>query len=115
MKLVFFETPLFTRLLGDYLTDAGYRELQRVLMESPEMGQIMPGTGGFRKIRWQDTHRGKGKRGGLRVIYYYLSADDQIWFFTLYDKDEAADLNAREKKILKKAIQTELEARRTKP
>ena len=90
MKLAFLETPLFTRLLGDYLTDESYRELQRALMENPEMGDVMPGTGGFRKVRWEDARRGKGKRGGLRVIYYYLSAVRQIWFFTLYDKDEAA-------------------------
>jgi superfamily II DNA or RNA helicase len=115
MKLVFLETPLFTRLLGDYLTDESYRELQRALMENPEMGDVMPGTGGFRKVRWEDARRGKGKRGGLRIIYYYLTADHQIWLFTLYDKDEAADLTAEEKKVLKKAIQAELEARRRKP
>ena len=115
MKLVFLETPLFTRLLGDYLTDESYRELQRVLMENPELGGVMPGTGGFRKMRWGDARRGKGKRGGLRVIYYYLTADHQIWFFTLYDKDEAADLTADEKNALKKAIQAELAARRQNP
>jgi hypothetical protein len=63
MKLVFLETPVFTRLLGDYLTDESYRELQRALMENPEMGDVMPGTGGFRKVRWEDARRGKGKRG----------------------------------------------------
>ena len=115
MKLVFLETPVFTRLFGCYLTDKSYRELQRTLMENPEMGDVMPGTGGFRKVRWEDTRRGKGKRGGLRVIYYYLSADHQIWFFTLYSKDEATDLAAREKSLLKKAIRTELEARRQEP
>jgi len=114
MKLVFLETPLFTRLLGNYLNDESYRELQRALMGNPGMGVLMPGTGGFRKVRWEDARRGKGKRGGLRVIYYYLTADHQIWFFTLYDKDEAADLTAEEKKLLKKAIQAELEARRRK-
>ncbi len=114
MNLVFLETPLFTRLLGDYLSDESYRELQRALMENPELGDVIPGTGGFRKARWIDPRRGKGKRGGLRVIYYNLTADRQIWFFTLYDKDEAADLNAEEKKALKKAIQTELEFRRRK-
>lgn len=112
MKLVFFETPLFSRLLADYLSDDAYRELQRTLMENPELGDVMPGTGGFRKVRWQDSRRGKGKRGGLRVIYYYLTADHQIWFFTLYDKDEASDLNTEEKKVLKQAIQKELTARR---
>jgi hypothetical protein len=80
MKLVFLETPLFTRLLGDYLPDESYREPQRVLMENPEMGDLIPGTGGFRKVRWEDARRGKGKRGGLRIIYYYLPADHQIWF-----------------------------------
>ena len=115
MKRVFLETPLFTRLLGDYLLDESYRELQRALMENPEMGDVMPGTGGFRKVRWKDARRGKGKRGGLRVIYYYLAGDHQIWFFTLYDKDEAADMTAEEKKVLKNAIQAELAARRQKP
>ena len=67
MKLVFVETPLFTRLLGDYLTDESYRELQRALIENPEMGDLMPGTGEFRKVRWEDARRGKGKRGGLRA------------------------------------------------
>ena len=112
MKLVFLETPLFTRLLGDYLTDESYRELQHVLMMNPERGDPIPGTGGLRKVRWEDARRGKGKRGGLRVIYYYLTTDHQIWFLTLYGKDEATDLTAEEKKVLKKAIQGELEARR---
>ena len=72
----------------------------------------MPGTGGFRKVLWEDARRGKGKRGGLRVIYYYLIKDHQVWFFTLYDKDEATDLTADQKKALKRVIQAELEARR---
>ena len=112
MKLVFFETPQFSRHLPDYLSDESYRKLQRTLLENPEFGKVMPGTGGFRKVRWEDTRRGKGKRGGLRVIYYYLTADNQIWFFTLYDKDEMADLTPSEKKVLKQAIQRELDARR---
>lgn len=82
MRLVFFETPLFTRLLPGYLDDEGYRRLQRSLLNEPEQGVPMPGTGGFRKLRWQDKRRGKGKRGGVRVIYYYLISDHQIWFFT---------------------------------
>jgi hypothetical protein len=114
MKLVFFETPLFSRLLPDYLNDDAYRDLQNALIENPELGDVMPGTGGFRKVRWQDSRRGKGKRGGLRVIYYYLTADHHIWFFTLYDKDEAVDLTAENKKVLKQAIQKELAYRRQK-
>ncbi|HKK04703.1 MAG TPA: toxin [Gammaproteobacteria bacterium] len=114
MKLVFVEAPPFTRLLADYLTDDAYRDLQKALLENPELGDLVPGTGGFRKLRWPDSRRGKGKRGGLRIIYYYLTDDRQIWLFTLYDKDEAADLSAEEKRLLKKAIQQELAARRQK-
>lgn len=91
--------------------DDGYRRLQKALLENPEKGDVMAGSGGFRKLRWQDPRRGKGKRGGLRVIYYYLTADRQIWLFTIYDKDELADLSADEKRALKKAIQAELAAR----
>jgi len=112
MKLVFFETPLFTRLLPDYLDDEAYSELQQTLAAEPEAGDVMPGTGGFRKIRWADPRRGKGKRGGLRIIYYYLTEDHQIWLFTIYDKDEVTDLTARQKGALKQAIQAELKARR---
>ncbi len=112
MQLIFFETPLFTRLLPKYLDDQEFRALQLALLENPQMGNLMPGTGGFRKARWKDPKRGKGKRGGLRVIYYHLTTNHQIWFFTLYDKDEAIDLSPDEKKQLKQAIQMELAARR---
>jgi len=64
MQLIFVESPVFSRLLPDYLNDAGYR----ALLEEPDKGAVMPGTGGFRKLRWADTRRGKGKRGGLRVV-----------------------------------------------
>ena len=110
--MVFIETPLITRMLADYLDDQDYRALQTALMNNPELGDIIPSTGGFRKLRWRDTARGKGKRGGLRVIYYYLSFDHQIWFFTIYDKNEACDLTSDEKKILKQAITRELASRK---
>jgi hypothetical protein len=71
----------------------------------------MPGTGGFRKVRWADPRRGKGRRGGLRLIYFYFPSDQQIWLMTLYDKDEAADLTPKERKVLKAALGAELKAR----
>jgi len=71
----------------------------------------MPGTGGFRKLRWGDPKRGKGRRGGLRIIYYFFVTDQQIWLMTLYDKDEATDLTPKDKRVLKDAIETELRAR----
>ena len=64
----FIETPGFTKLLPQYLSDDEYAELQRVLIKQPEVGDIVPGTGGVRKMRWRLS--GRGKRGGLRVIYY---------------------------------------------
>jgi hypothetical protein len=111
MNLIFFETPIFTRYRPDYLDEEAYRQLQNALLDNPERGDIMPGTGGFRKMRWKDQRRGKGKRGGLRVIYYYFVNVCQLWLFTLYDKNEMADLTADEKQALKKAIEAELSAR----
>ena len=62
------------------------------------MVDVIPGTGGISKVRWKDPKRSKGKRGGLRVIFYHLTADHHVWFFTLYNKDEATDLTSDEKK-----------------
>ena len=104
----FLEAPAFTRYLSRYLTDDEYRELQNRLAAAPELGDVMPGTGGFRKVRWADPKRGKGRRGGLRVIYYYFPGERQIWLMTLYDKEEASDLTPKEKQALKTAIEAEL-------
>lgn len=107
----FIETPTFSARLADYLDDDEYRALQQLLAGDPEAGDVMPGTGGFRKLRWADRRRGKGKRGGLRVIYYHLAADDQIWLITVYDKGEMADLRPAEKRQLKAALDVELARR----
>jgi len=112
--MIFIEAPAFTRHLSEYLDDEQYRELQTRLAANPELGDLMPGTGGFRKLRWADARRGKGRRGGLRVIYYYFSSVQQIWLMTLYDKNEAADLTPQEKKALKAAIEAEVAARRSR-
>ena len=107
----FFEAPAFTRNVERYLSDDELAALQRFLAANPEAGDVMPGTGGFRKVRWGDERRGKGRRGGLRVIYYFLVGDVQIWLFTLFGKGEAADLTAAEKRLLRAAIEAELRAR----
>src|SRR6267143_2206595 len=107
----FIEAPAFTHHLARYLDDEQYRRLQATLSTTPELGDVMPGTGGFRKLRWADVRRGKGRRGGLRIIYYHLKFDRQIWLMTLYDKGEASDLTAKEKKALKASIENELAAR----
>jgi hypothetical protein len=109
----FFEAPAFTRYVSSYLTDDEYREMQGRLATAPEAGDMIPGTGGFRKLRWADPKRGKGQRGGLRVIYYYFPGERQIWFITLYGKNEASDLTPKQKQALKSAIEDELQARQT--
>lgn len=112
MKAVFVELPPFERRRADYLGDDAYRALQELLMKHPEAGDPMPDTGGLRKLRFADARRGKGKRGGLRVIYYWWVAGMQFWLFTLYDKDEMADLTPQQRKAFKVLIKAELEARR---
>jgi hypothetical protein len=81
-------------------------------MNNPEAGDLIPDTGGLRKLRFRDTRRGKGKRGGLRVIYYWWHTGYQFWLFTLYDKDEMADLTPKQRLVLKSMVKTELAFRR---
>lgn len=112
MKAVFVELPAFERHRGDYLDDNSFRELQLVLMVNPEAGDVIEGTGGLRKLRFGDSRRSKGKRGGLRVIYYFWSGGPEFWLFTLYDKDEAADLTPKQRALLKERVKGELKMRR---
>jgi len=111
MKAVFVELPAFARHRADYLDDDGFRGLQAAMMANPQAGDVIEGTGGLRKLRHADPRRGKGKRGGLRVIYYWWDGGPQFWLFTLYNKDEMADLSAKEKRVLKDLLKAELEAR----
>jgi hypothetical protein len=114
----FIEGPTFTRLCRVLGVDDQYRALQARPAANPKLGDLMPGTGGFRKMRWADARRSKGRRGGLRIIYYHFQPDCQIWLMTAYDKDEASDLTAKEKKALRAAIESELAeraARRGRP
>ena len=114
MRYVFFESSTFTRLRPGYLDDDELRELQYALMRKPESGPLIPGTGGFRKLRWTDRRRGKGKRGGLRVIYYLQGAERQIWLFAIFDKDELEDLTREQCQLLRNAIRAELSIRRAR-
>lgn len=82
-------------------------------MNNPEAGEVIKETGGLRKMRFADQRRGKGKRGGLRVIYYWWGAGRQFWLYTLYDKDEMDDLTPKQRKALKEILKAELEARRS--
>jgi hypothetical protein len=97
------EAHLFTKQLPYYLEDDEYRELQEFLIEQPDAGEVLQGTGGLRKLRWSSET--KGKRGGLRVIYYWQISKDHIYFFTLYTKNEMSDLSAKEQKVLKHMLE----------
>jgi len=109
---LFVELPAFSRFRADYLADDTLRALQNDLLANPEAGDVIEGTGGLRKLRQADPRRGKGKRGGLRVIYFWWQCGRQFWLFTLYDKDELDDLSARDRKALRDLLKRELEARR---
>jgi hypothetical protein len=108
----FVEAPAFSRYREDDLDDEGFGELQQSLARNPEEGDLVPGAGGIRKLRWKDPRRKKGKRGGLRVIYYCFLLDEEIWLLTLYDKNEAADLTKDEKEQLRRALEAERAARK---
>jgi hypothetical protein len=112
MKAVFVELPAFARHRSAYLDDDAFLALQNRLMNHPDAGDLIPGAGGLRKLRFGDERRGKGKSGGLRVIYYWWIAGLQFWLFTVYDKDEMTDLTPQERRALKAMIKAELEARR---
>ncbi len=98
----FIETPLFTRLVGEYLSGEEYLRLQAALAGNPEAGPIIPGSGGIRKLRW--ALPGRGKRGGLRIIYYLRSRQGVIWMLTLYPKNVAENIPAHVLRQIRKEI-----------
>jgi hypothetical protein len=81
----FIETKLFSRLVADVLSDEEYAKLQAALIKDPEAGDLISGSGGVRKLRWSVA--GRGKRGGIRVIYYASVRRGQFWMLTLYAKN----------------------------
>lgn len=113
MKALFVELPPFQRHRATYLDDEAFRSFQYLLMENPEAGDVIQGVGGLRKIRFADERRQKGKRGGIRVIYYWWREGAQFWLFTLYGKDTQNDLNEQQKKVLKQLLEAEIDARNT--
>jgi mRNA-degrading endonuclease RelE of RelBE toxin-antitoxin system len=100
--LTFVETKLFTRLVHEYLTDDEYSALQQALIAEPEAGDIIRGSGGVRKLRWNVA--GRGKRGGIRVIYYLQSRQGQVWMLTMYAKNVAENIPAHVLKKIKEEV-----------
>ena len=103
--ITFIETKLFSRLVEEYLSDDSYRQLQAALASDPEAGPLIPGSGGLRKLRWGIS--GRGKRGGLRVIYYARIKQDEMWLLTLYPKNVAENIPSHVLRQIKKEIDDE--------
>jgi hypothetical protein len=101
--MLFIETTIFTRLILRLMDDDQYRDLQEVLIGSPETGDVIPGSGGLRKIRWRVA--GRGKRGGVRVIYYRVNTADRIYMLYAYAKNEVEDLTRDQLKALRKIVE----------
>jgi len=100
--MVFIETPTFTRLIAKLLDDDEYSRLQEELGKRPDAGDLIKDGGGIRKFRWKRA--GKGKRGGIRVIYYWLSEDDQLFMLVAYPKSVKDNLTGKETAILRKLV-----------
>ena len=104
MKRTFKETPTFTRKVDSYGDNSLLKVIQDAILENPSVGSTIAGTGGLRKFRLADPTRGKGKRGGLRVIFLDLPDKEITYLFFLYGKNEADDLTADEKKTMKTLV-----------
>lgn len=86
----FIEATAFTKHVYEYLSEDEYAGLQGFLLQHPEVGKVVPGSGGVRKVRWAVS--GRGKSGGVRVIYYFKRRDDEIWLLTIYSKSETENI-----------------------
>lgn len=101
--MIFQETPVFTRLIQALMDDDLYRQLQNFLIEQPDAGDVIEGTGGLRKVRWKLP--GTGKRGGIRVIYFWRVTEAQILLLLAYPKSAADDLSTAQKKQLRSIVE----------
>ena len=101
----FIETYVFTSSLRRHLDDEQYRALQLALALRPEQGALIPGGGGLRKLRW--GAEGRGKRGGVRTIYYWAVDDDLCYMLFMYAKNEQGDLTATQLRALARVVREE--------
>ena len=105
--VIFKETPVFTDQITTLVQDDSYRRLQNQLICNPNLGTVIRNSGGLRKVRWR-LHNG-GKRGGLRVIYYWYVREDQIFMLLAYKKGQQDDLTPEQLKFLKHRVEEDLE------
>ena len=101
--MVIIETTIFTKLIKELMSDDEYRTLQEALVNRPELGDLITGSGGLRKVRWK--REGGGKSGGVRVIYYWMVSDEQLWMLYIYPKGKQENLTKEQLATLKKLVQ----------
>ena len=101
----FVETPVFTKLVKELLPDDEYRALQIALLLRPEQGSLIKGSGGLRKVRW--TRKGIGKRGGVRIIYYWKPDEQVFYMLFAYQKSAQEDLTAKQVRVLAQIVREE--------
>lgn len=106
MRIHYVESRVFTLRVKEFMDDDGYRTLQALLQEDPERGDVMQGCAGLRKLRWSQPTRGKGKRGGCRIIYLNLPEFRRIDLLAVYGKDEQDDLNEAQRAQLRALAET---------
>jgi mRNA-degrading endonuclease RelE of RelBE toxin-antitoxin system len=103
--MTFYETHIFTEQIGDLIDDESYAELQATLIVDPEAGDLIPRSRGLRKVRWKA--QGRGKRGGIRVIYYLVHREE-IFMLYAYPKNEREDLSVDQVKRLRDLVELHL-------
>lgn len=103
--MVIIETSVFTKQVQALLTAEEYQHLQTELVRRPEVGVVIPGSGGLRKVRW--SMPGRGKRGGTRVIYYWAVKQDQLLMLLMYPKNVQDDLTPAQLKLLRQLVEAE--------
>jgi len=101
MRFIFVEARPFSLRVSDFLTPEAYREVQNWILEQPDAGAVISGTGGARKLRVPNVLQGKGKRGGCRIVYLILPEAALIYLFAIYGKSEKDDMTAQERAVLK--------------
>ena len=100
--LTVIETPTFSRLAADYWTEDERGAFAAFIASHPEAGNVVPGSGGLRKVRW--SRQGTGKRGGVRVIYYNRLANGEIWLLLIYAKSAQENIPAHILRAIKAEV-----------
>lgn len=101
--MMIIETPIFTKLINELMSDDEYRALQEALIMRPELGVVIKNSGGLRKLRW--ALQGRGKSGGVRVIYYWMNVDEQLYMLLAYPKNEQENLTDMQLNTLRAIVQ----------